>query len=261
MAEIGKSYSDIVYYNLRPLHANWEPTQPLALGDYGILAGHAFQRLGDITQLGIAIGDVIEDDVGDQKIFSSGTGTTVAFRAAGQAAAASAIEGRAGIDIKFGSEGSTFFNAAGCSYSLIANKTSLGDEVMKLFDAGTWNRGWAVVTDLVKSHATTVAIATASNAKITIETTAAVPQIDLANASIGLSASHWENVGYQIIAKAGLTPLLGLSKIQATFLLWNQKFKPLTSDILRDPDIAARLLDSREIETESRAALFFGQVF
>jgi hypothetical protein len=257
-------YSDTVYNNLRPLHANWEPAQPIELGDYGLLLGHAFQKLGNVSQRGIKIGEIIKDDVGDQKIFASGTNTNVSFHSAGTAPVGAVADAKARVDISFGSEGSVFFNAAECSYSMIADKTALGEAVMQAFDANDdrkWQREWAVVTDLVRSKSTTVAIATGTNAKVSLEAAGNIQQIDLAKAEIGLSLGTCTNVGYQVIAKAGLVPLIGLSQIQTKFWDWNPKFRPLASAFLSNRTVIDRLLVSPSVQTEAVKDLFFGQVY
>jgi hypothetical protein len=258
MADIVTVYGDSVYQNLRPLHANWEPTQPIALGDYGILTDHTLERLGNVSQLGLQIGDVLHDDVGDQKIFASGRNTTLSLHGA---ASGPGGQIKAGIDVSFAEEGSVFFNAAGCSYSLIGNKSALGQAIMQAYEAGKWDRGWAVVTDLIAAKSTTIGISTGANAKLALEASGSVPQVNLADASIGLQLSTSTNVGYQVIAKSGLTPLIGVSAVQTRFLGWSPAFKPLTASLLGNAAALDRMLLSRNVETEAKTDLYFGQVF
>lgn len=260
MAKIVDVYTNAVYSNLKPLRANWEPSQPVKLGNFGVLRGQAFQRLGDVASVGIAIGATIDEALNDQKIFSSASDMSVSFNAAGGVAPNPAVALNASVSIAFGSKDSAFFNAAGCSYSMIADKVALGNAIMTLYDQGKWHREWAVITDLVTSKATTVVISSASNAKIVLEAKGNSPKIDLADASIGLNVTSSTNIGYQVIAQAGLTPLIGLSMVQSGFLWWGNDFKPLSDQIMGNPDLGRVLQDSPRIETEPRPYLRFSQL-
>jgi len=59
---------------------------------------------------------------------------------------------------------------------MVENKSSLGVEVMKLYKADKWDRGWVVLTDLVDSSALTVAISSDSSSAITFEADASIPR-------------------------------------------------------------------------------------
>jgi hypothetical protein len=259
MAALVDVYTNAVYVNLRPLRANWEPSQPIALGDYGTLKGDAFERLGNVTSLGLEIGETIDDDVGDQKIFSSGGNTSVNFHAKGSATQGVAPI-NANIEIAFAAADAAFFNAAGCSYSMIKEKSALGDAIMKQFNDAKWRREWAVVTDLVKAKSTTVVISSSTGGSIVLEADAKFPQIDLANADIGLTLKSARNIGYQVISKNGLSPLICLSKIQPKFWIWGDQFKPLTTRMLLNSHLTSAMEDSPTIRTESKEDLYFGQL-
>jgi hypothetical protein len=253
-------YTDAVYSNLRPLRGNWEPTQPIELGDFGLLDRQAFQRIGNISQRGITIGEVITDDIGDQKIFASGRDTTVAFHAKAASATNPAVTINASVEINFATQDSAFFNASGCSYSIIRDKVALGTQIMSAYKRGKWPREWAVITDLVRARKTTVAISGAAAGGIVLEADGSVAQIDLAKADIGLSLRSARNVGYQVIAQAGLAPLIGMSQIQPRFLWWFENFRPLTTDLMLDRPRMMTLLNSTVVETEPKSDLYFGQL-
>lgn len=262
MSRIVEVYTEAVYANLRPLRANWEPGHPVRLGDYGPLDGQAFLPQGNVADLGIDIGRVIADDVGDQKIFTSSDNVSVSFTARGASAANPAVTVKAGVELSFDSANTAFFNAAHCSYEVIADKRALADHVMALHASGkgAWKREWAVVTDLVRSKATTIAVASAANARLSIEASGDVAQIDLADASIGLAIRAARNVGYQVIAASGLTPLLGLSQIQSSFLWWGNHFKPLAAGLAGNPRRIAALQSSSAVTTEPDGEIAFRQL-
>jgi hypothetical protein len=261
MSALASIYTDAVYSNLRPLRANWEPTQPIELGVYGVLNDNSFQRIGNVRDKGIDIGKVIRDDVGDQKIFASGRDTSVTLHAKGASVNNPAVTINASVEISFSTQDSAFFNAAGCSYHVIADKAALRAKIMAEYAAGKWQREWAVVTDLVRARNTTVVISGSSAGSIVLEAAGDVAQINLANAQIGLTLRTARNVGYQVIAEKDLAPLIGLSQIQSAFLWWGDNFKPLTSEMMLNPSRIRTLLDSPDIKTEPAEDLDFRQLF
>ena len=254
MAHIVEIYTESVYDNLSPLYPNWEPSRPVKLGDFGRLQGHVFLYEGNVSRFGIEFA-VREADAQDHKNFASQGKTEVSFNAAGSVPV-DGVQAKASLKIDFTAEDAVFFNAAGCSYSMIEDKVALGDRIMKLPD-DAWKREWAIVTDLVQARSTTLAVSGARKASIEIEAAGDVPQIDLGDASIGLGVRSSRNVGYQLVAKQGLTPLFGLCKIQSRFLgLGGESFKPLAHRRLRTR-AAVEDLEARERGDD---ALYFGQL-
>jgi len=260
MTSIAKIYTDSVYENLNPLFANWEPSQKVQLGDYGELRDHTFIYLGNIDKFRIKPKERVHE-VSDQKTFASSGSTEVKFHAKGTIPVAGVVNAKASVEINFSKENSVFFNAANCSYSVIADKVALGDAIMNLYEASQWGRSWVVVTDLVKSGATTIAISGGASGSLVLEATGKVDYIDLADASTGLTVKSSTNLGYQVVAQKGLTPLIGLCKIQPKYLWFGAEFQPLALRIA-DRRLLMALADSPEVKTEeSDKGLFFGQLW
>lgn len=256
---ISDIYSNEIYNNLRPLYGNWEPSQPLALGDYGALQGRIFVRLGSISQLGIQSG-VRKDGKKDQKYFTSKGSTEVKFNAAGSVPVGGAVNAKASLEVNFSSERAVFFNAAECEYSMMDDKAAVGAAIMKRYKRRTWKREWVVVTDVIQSGATTIAVSGGSSSNIVFEATGNVPNINLADASAGLTIKSAKNVGYQIVAAQGLVPLIGLSGVRPAFLWFGGDFRPL-SLAMTNPAVLHAMTMSDEITTEaSDKELFFGQL-
>lgn len=256
---ISQIYSDEIRNNLRPLFANWQPSQPVALGDFGKLEGNIFVRLGNVRQFGITFEEHSENRK-DQQSFASKGSADIKFNAGGSAPVGGTVNVKANLEVTFSSEDSVFFNAAECKYLMIADKVSLGEAVMERYHAKKWDRAWAVVTDVIKAGATTLAVSGSKASSIVFEATGNVPNINLADASIGLSIKSSRNVGYQVVAAEGLTPLIGLSKIKPKFLWMGGEFHPLTMKRLNPLSIGT-LEASTEVKTESsEKELFFGQI-
>lgn len=258
MASIVEIYTGAVRANLKPLFANWEPGKPVELGDYGILSGDAFIHIGNIKDLGMPF-SVRDDASTDRKYFSSAGSTEIRLNAKGTANLSGLLNAKATLEIHFGSSKGVFFNAAECRFSMIQDKAGVGREIMRRYKSGDWDRGWAVVTDLVRAGATTIAVSGADQASVVFEAKGDVEKINLADASVGLNVAAQKNVGYVVDAQSGLTPLIGLSKIQSTFLWFGENYQPLSkycdarmlSDMRRSPGIRTE---------ESAEDLYFGQV-
>lgn len=253
-------YTHEAYDNLRPLFANWEPTQPVRLGDYGLLVGRTFVYQGNITDhLGIAFG-VRRDPRRDHKAFTTSGRTEVKFHGAGSFPIGGTVNARAVVEVAFTSERAVFFNAADCQYAMIDNKVALGREIHARYRAGTWRREWCVITDTVTAGATTIAVSGGATSSIVFEATGNVPAIDLADASIGLTTKSARNIGYQLVAPAGLTPLFGLCRIKPRFLWFDDGFRPLAVN-----QTAAMLQAQENVALPAAAdpddeSLIFGQI-
>ncbi|MFZ2632066.1 MAG: hypothetical protein WA081_09405 [Desulfosalsimonadaceae bacterium] len=258
MSAIVEIYTEAVRENLKPLFANWEPGKPVELGDYGTLAGEAFIHIGNIKDLGMGF-DVREDDTPDRKYFSSEGSTEIKLNMKGAATLSGAINAKATLEINFGSKEAVFFNAAECRFSMIRDKAAVGKEIMKRCKAHDWDRDWALVTDLVRSGATTIAISGADHASVIFEASGNVDKINLSDASVGLNVANQKNVGYIVDAQKGLIPLIGLSKIQPTFLWFGDTYKPLCAAY--SPRMLSVMRNSPHIQTEeSPEDLYFGQL-
>jgi hypothetical protein len=258
MPAIAQIYTESVYDNLKPLYANWDPGRPVQLGDYGTVQDRNFMYLGNVSQLGIAF-DKRADPRRDHKYFASKGATDVTFHAKGSAPVGGAVNAKASLQVQFSSEEGVFFNAAQCEYVMVADKVALGVEIMRRLDAGEWKKQWAIVTDLVNSGSTTIAVSGASSAEIAFEAEGEVPQIDLADASLGLAVRKVKNVGYQVVAASGLVPLIGLAKVQPKFWIFGEEFKPLARSLAPDAGPSAEPVDPEETR-EPVEGLYFGQL-
>lgn len=259
MSRISQIYTTEIYRNLKPLYANWEPSRPVALGDYGVLTDRIFIRLGNISQLGVNFGQ-IQDARLSQKNFTSAGSSSVKSHAKGTVPTGTGVNAKAYLEVNFSSERSVFFNAAGCRYAMIDNKVALGDAVTALYRASKWQRGWCVVTDLVEAASLSLAVSSSSSSSITFEAEGDVPYIDLADASIGLKVTNASGIGYKVASDHGCTPLFGLCRIKPRFLWFSDDFRPLEIGA-ENFDVLQTLENTPDFRTEgSDAELVFAQV-
>lgn len=259
---IAKIYSDTVKANQRVLYGVWEPGFPVQLGDYGVMNGNIFVHLGNISDIEeMNDFEIIKrlDDTKDEKFFTSQKG--VQFEIKPQVSATvDGIPINASITINFTKENSIFFNAAECQFEIIDNKYQIGKKLLEIHkkDKNKWKREFVLVTDRVLAKRALILISTSNDYSISFEADAKVPTIDLAKASLGLNMKSQKSSGYKIVTEEGLSPLIGLSKIQSSFLWFDNDFKPVSNKY--NGMMLETIRNSQSIKTEkSEEELLFGQ--
>ncbi|HEY3450343.1 MAG TPA: hypothetical protein VGK67_28575 [Myxococcales bacterium] len=257
-AAIADIYTEAVHENLRPLYANWEPSAPLELGDYGEVHGSTFVRLGNVKRLGLGFKSRASPGE-DAKTFATKGTCDVSLSAQARAGGGSASV-RPSLEITFSSDRAAFFSVAGCRYLAIADKAALGDQVMRLFQKKAFLRRWAVVTDLLAAKTTTIIVSGGASASIVLEAAGSSGAIDLADAKLKLDVRRQQNIGFQLVSQGRLTPLLGLCKIQSRFLWFGREFRPVLG--FAPAAALGAMSDSDEICTEQSPAtdLAFSQL-
>ena len=239
MDSMGDVYCSQAYAHLKPLHANWPPSQKIDLGDYGERRGAMFVRLGSISQLGIAI-DHRDGEQGRSQ-FSLTRGANTAIRAGGAVDASGAVT--AMLDVEFTSEYSIFLNAAGCRIKTINSKVELGN---RLINEPSFDRNWVVVTDLVVAQSFMLAISEGKGGKLSLQAENK-GAIDLANGATHLNCQHQHKIGYIDIGKKNRTPFIGLCGISAEFFTARPKLK-VFSDGWNDKGRSERIRDEQFIQ-------------
>ena len=217
---LSEIYTEEVHEHLHPWYANWEPGEPITIGDYGIMDGDIFIRQGHIKTLIPEVSlEIIQDTTKDHRKFRSDGINEIEIGAGADVDVAGVANISAGFRIEFSRNRGVFFNAAGCLTRSLHDKTGLAKIIEDLYEKGEWKKKWAVVTDTITAKATTVAVSNQKNSAITFEVTGDVNKVDLADADIGLKTASNDNVGYQVVTVEGMTPLIKLMKLQSAW--WN----------------------------------------
>lgn len=209
MASLSDIYCTKVYSQLRPIHAVWPPATVLKLGDYGRRVGARFERLGSLSDLGIAVPPWRGVPGSKHIAFSEGVDVAIAVNASVADVGATAT-----LDVGFGSEYSIFFNAAGCSTQSIASKNELGQSLLANF---SFQRDWVVVTDIVRVDNFTVAVSQEKGATLSLQGDGAA-KLDLKDANAKLYFKSQSKVGYFEVSENRLTPLIGLCGIRTRWI-------------------------------------------
>jgi hypothetical protein len=241
MKPIHAVYTHEVYANLRPLHATWEPTQSVSMGDVGFLDKRAFRRETHLGALGISFsqrGGTAKPNIW----FGSHGSTDIEFKSEIAATPGIAAQ-RAGLELRFNSEGSVFFHAAKCESLGVDDKVFLKKQILDCFHRGAWDPDWVVITETITAAATTIAVASQSGAALKLEARAASPTADLTEVGITFGLKSFKHLDFHLVSEAGLTPLIGLSKVSRP---WFQK--PTFEPALAAEDDAISEFDFLEID-------------
>jgi hypothetical protein len=228
----------------------WEPGVPMELGDFGTLNGALFTRMGNLRDLKIAFAKRTDPSQKEVSYTSKGA-VEMDFGAGASVDVGPAANVRAALKVTFRREHAVLFNAAGVSYESVADQIELEKRLLRAIEAGDWEPPWAAVTELMRSTSTTVAVSTAANASLMLEAKGDVPQIDLAKADIRLAVRSERNIGYKAVTAAGMTPLLGISRIRPRGLFWWRQTK-LRRELGFEPDADTPKIDKVPGDFQSR---------
>lgn len=222
MVEIWDVYANDIHDNFKTLYGNWPPNVPIKLGDFGTLGHNVFNRKGNVKEVfGITFKERVGSGQKAHYSYKSAESTEVTLKAQGQGGTGG-ITVNASLEIKFSSKHAVFFNAAGCEHDSIEDEVMLGNDVMRLMEAEKWDDDWVIVTRLIRSGATTIAIAGSQDGSIVFEAEATVPKIDLADAGLKLAVNHERNIGFSV-ATEGLVPLVGFGGLAVSWWPWGDK--------------------------------------
>ncbi|MGE0018329.1 MAG: hypothetical protein AB7S72_01575 [Draconibacterium sp.] len=220
-------YCKEVRNNFKKYFGNWEPTDIIKLGDIGIIENDMFIHKGNIENFGIKnLAVQIENGIGN-KTFSTKDSVTVQLKAK---ATIGQVNTNAGIEISFSKGNSLFINALDCSIERISDKISLGEKILDLYKIEKkWKKNWVVITDVIISKNTTVAISETANSNISLEAKSnAIQQIDILDASISLGVVRNNQVGYCAESRVNITPFFCICGIKDTWFE-EAKFETLTT--------------------------------
>jgi hypothetical protein len=246
------NYVDGIHNAFGYLFANWVPDQPLALGDYGRFVDGVFHKDGTLKQLGIGV-VLGPQQVGQALYDYHSENSSIAQLTIDGSGPASGAAVKAGLEIKFKDENSSFFNASGCSIREITNLASIGDAVRDKLHDGSWQYDLVVITTLITAKSTTAITSTSRDASIVLEAEGNVPKVDLASADLKLAVASQSNIGLKIITQPDCSPLFACHKAHWRLLGkpdWQVKH---LRESVNEPSTAAQidaLRSSGEMEKE-----------
>lgn len=236
--------------------ATWFPFVEMKVGDVGVIeADGTFTRHTDLAGLGIPH-EILAGSPGDGAFsFKSDGVKSVTFKAAGESDEAfkNVAEAKAGIKVEFSGKNSVILETKGARADRIGDVAALDRALLDLVRPGPdgepagWKREWVVVAEVVATDATTAISSTSSGASVEIEASAAVGPGGLVDADAGLSIVSQQNIGVEMIAHRGATPLYKGRRIKAKwFWLWGVTVAPAASRPPTDLDAVDLFEDAIE---------------
>ncbi len=241
MSKIADVYTKEVHNNLSPYYATWRPDFPVRLGDFGTLNHRCFDLMGNVEDMGIKFSKI----KGKQKthqIFASKGSAKIKFHAKGNLNVNGVVNVNPAMEVGFTKGDSVFFNAAGCTSSTIRSKYALGQALKERHSRGReWLFEWVVVTEAVVSKAATILVSSDREASCALEATVDVPNIDLADGSLGFKITKNEGIAFKLSPEPGtgeMTVLIGLHQLITNFWSSNIDFRYKCTHLFAGEDIA-----------------------
>jgi hypothetical protein len=203
-------------------YATWNPGVPLKLGDIGTFNDNVFTRLSNLADMGIEFEIRPDETKTSLEHYSEGS-VSVTTKLSGTAGPQGSVLTNldTGIIVEFSKENSTLFKANNTTSPSIKDVIKLGEQVLKLYREGKWNKNWVIVTDLVEAESATIIISNNSNSKIELKANANIdaPTFDIADAEFKFSTQFSRGLETQIISAEGLTPLFKVMGIKTRIFL------------------------------------------
>jgi hypothetical protein len=214
-------------------YATWLPTERIKVGDVGILRNHIFSREAHLTDFGITAPVVVDPATNATYKFMSADATETQAGAGAAGTLPQGVTAKVDLKIGFGREDSVYFLLAKCVGSAIENQLKLGSEILKRVKTKEWKLDYVVVTRVVTAGSATILQAKAKNASIIFEGDGKSTALQLLNAGASLGVKAQSSIGFSIVTKGELTPLMTLGKVDYGVLDWflgrGPDFSPATN--------------------------------
>ncbi|MEL6651753.1 MAG: hypothetical protein AAFQ87_13205 [Bacteroidota bacterium] len=192
------------------LRANWELSKNLNLGDVGYINNGVFELQTTLQAEGIDFKVRRGQKEKGKLDLSSEKGVHVhpKFDASGNAQVIE-LNGEAVFEIEFQREKSYVFRADGVRIDVIENMAAVKREVIKRFEAGGWEKEYAIITEIMTADAVSLLIAGDSGIRTVLSAKGNfdVSDLDIANADIGFQAQSNKKLSLEVLGKKGTNPL------------------------------------------------------
>ena len=223
---IAKQYTTEIVQALQYLPI-WLPIKRLELGSIGTIANNVFEITGNISKLPVPFTRSQDRPSGIMR-YNSSKGVSVQVKAAGAAPAlgSALATADAGVSIKFSRAELVVFEASDCKIEAIEDLNDLGQRLIRLYQRAQWDPNQYIVTEVVRAGAATVLISSNAGASVELKIGGKVNTagLSLADVDAQFSVAGYSDMGYQIVAERGLTPLFKAWRVDPGF--FSDKFKP-----------------------------------
>ncbi|MFZ2897006.1 MAG: hypothetical protein WA004_00185 [Saprospiraceae bacterium] len=218
--------------------ATWSPYRKMQVGRFGSFSGSNWMEEGSLID-DFDLDIKISSDPGQNVLeLTSETGVTISTKLSGKPSGAFAAlsDTEAGIAVEFGAENAIVFRAKNITHHQLANKAAITRKIVDLWRKGIWKEHYLILSEVMEAASATILVSAGANAKIELKADATIEtgNIDIADASLGLEAARDQNIGVNIVAKSGITPLYQVVGLKRK--LWN------------DPELVIRNKSLAEME-------------
>jgi len=192
--------------------ATWLPANTVKLGDFGVVEGGAFRRLGSLSELGIPNSDIRESRPQDMSYSASAKRTT--GTSAGIGVVAPNV--KAEVSIEFSSAGGYIFEAVGVRSIEIADRLATGERILDAYQGQHWQKEWLLIDSVCTAASATILVSQDSSSEIVLRASGEIPlgALPLADPKLGLTVSSSSGRIVQVVAKSDVTPLYSCVKIR-----------------------------------------------
>jgi hypothetical protein len=201
--------------------ATWVPTSDVRLGDVGRLQNYEFERVATLADFGVQF-DRRDSLTTSSLNYTSEHGVSFAIKASGELPplGSGLVKADAGIIISFDAGGAIVLQAARCVMTSIENQHELARGILALYEGGEWDEDFVAVTEVVQAGRTTVLVSSSSDGSVVLKAKGDIElgSLSLAAADARLRVSRSRNIGTQIVAEGGLTPLFKAHGVRKRWL-------------------------------------------
>lgn len=191
----------IVYYG------NWNPTNEVNLGDYGLMHGNKFVKIGNLQDVGIDFSVGSKYEVSSKNIFSE---DFVDFVIEDATLNVNDFK-RASLEIDLENAGNFFLNLSGCKLKYILDKENLKFPIINAINRFQLEWEYVYITDVFECEKLFLSISNGQKSYLKINT--AIPKekkIKLSDPNQKWVIKEKNNIGYLINNQKKTTPLFGI---------------------------------------------------
>ena len=226
--------------------ATWAPTRKMQIGSFGTFNNHRWTEEGSLIN-DYKLNLRISKDYSESSLeFTSGNGTSILFKAAGETAKGfeALTDAEAGAVVNFTKENSIVFKANGITHHQLTNKAVLAKKIYELSQSGLWETEYLIVSEVLETKTVTILVSGEANSKIELfaEATLGSIEFDIADASLGLEVVKGKNIAVKVLAESSLTPLYQVVKLKKGFF--------------SGPSLNIRSLEEKEVDDFFEAVQF-----
>lgn len=211
MASPVKLYQQEMHNNVG-FFATWLPSSVLELGDLGTFEAGRFRRVGSLGELGVSIGSVREGTPENMSYSAWAAKKTETSAAASPTVPIAKVE----LAIRFSRQGGYVFEAAAIRSVEIADRMTLAEAILRLYEQDRWQKGWLLVDTVYKADSATIIVSEDSASEIVLNATSDIPigSLPLANPKVALSVASVTGKVIHVVAQSGLSPLYSCLRVQ-----------------------------------------------